>query len=471
MSFTCVTVQGEIAKETLDRWDRDHSWHPFTQMQEYVGLPQLHVDRGEGCWLYDTEGNRYLDGNASVWTNAHGHNDREINEALISQLGKVAHSTYLGLSHPVGAELGRRLADVSPEGLERVIFSDNGSCAIEIALKLSFQYWQLESSPEKRLVVGMEGAYHGDTFGTMSVGNSEAFHGRFAPWCFETLSFPAPSCLEVAGETDLVAMDSSLEALETLLNDRSDEIAALILEPLIQGPAGMRLQPRGFLKAVENLCRKHSVHLILDEVFVGFGRTGTLFACDSEEVEPDFLCLAKGLSAGYLPLAATLTRQSIYEAFLGDFDRGTGFFHGHTFTGNPLAATVSLKSLEKVQRLVNSGRLSDTIEYFGKKLKESFSGHSNVREIRQRGLAAAIDLYLGEGAEPWEVNERMGMQVCVKAREFGLLLRPLMDSVLIVPPLVISNQEIDFLFENLNASIEATLIDSKENNKLKEDEI
>lgn len=436
-------------KEALDQWDRVHSWHPFTQMQEYEALPQLHVDRGEGCWLWDTEGRRYLDGNASVWTNAHGHNDSEINQVLIDQIGKVAHSTYLGLSHPVGARLGAKLAEISPSGLERVIFSDNGSCAVEIALKLSFQYWQLVGKAGKRIVVGMDGGYHGDTFGAMSAGNSESFHGRFAPWCFESLSFPAPYS-EADGE-------ASVQALEELLAEKGEEIACLVMEPSIQGPAGMRLQPLGFVKRVEQICRRYDVHLILDEVFVGFGRMGSLLVSLAEEVSPDFLCLAKGLSAGYLPLAATLTSETIYKAFLGSFESGTGFFHGHTFTGNPLAATVSLKSIEKVERLVASGRLKRTIEYFGRRMVEIFEFHPNLKAMRQRGLAAALDLYPGEGREPWTVNQRMGMQVCLKARSFGLLLRPLMDSILVVPPLVISEDEIDFLFENLRASIDATL--------------
>ena len=457
MAIASTDIVCENSKTTLDQWDRKHSWHPFTQMKEYAALPQLHVERGEGCWVWDTEGNRYLDANASIWTNAHGHNDPEINAALKVQIDKIAHSTYLGLSHPLGAALGKKLADMVPGVLSRAIFSDNGSNAVEIALKLSFQYWQLREKPEKRLVVGMQDGYHGDTFGAMAAGDSGGFHGRFDPWLFESRVFSSPACDEVNGQEFSADTEKSLSELKILLETEGTCIAALILEPSIQGPAGMRLQPKGFLKEVEALCRRFEVHLILDEVFVGCGRTGSMLACDTESIEPDFLCLAKGLTAGYLPLAATLTSESVYQAFLGSFESGRGFFHGHTFTGNPLAACVALKSIEKLERLIDSKRLKETIAYFGERFEEAFRGHPNVDEMRQRGLAAAIDLCPGEGREAWPIDERVGMQVCVEARKQGLLLRPMMESILIVPPLVISSEEIDFLFENLKTALSAVL--------------
>jgi adenosylmethionine-8-amino-7-oxononanoate aminotransferase len=441
----------------FDKMDRDHSWHPFTQMEEYCSIPQLQVERGQGCWIWDTEGNRYLDGNASIWTNAHGHNEPDINAALVEQLGKIAHSTYLGLSHPVGAMLGQRLAELAPESLSRVVFSDNGSNAVEIALKLSFQYWQLVGKPEKRLVVGMENGYHGDTFGAMAAGNSDSFHGRFQPWLFESRKFAAPECSEVNGIVKHSDSDQSLLQLEKVLENEASEIASVIIEPSIQGPAGMRLQPAGFLKQVEVLCRRYGVHLILDEVFVGCGRTGSIFACEQEGVYPDFLCLAKGLTAGYLPLAATLTTEKVYRAFLGSFDTGNAFYHGHTFTGNPLAASVALKSLEKLERLIGSRRLDKTIEDFGRILAETFNGHSNVMDIRQRGLAAAIDLFPGSSRDSWHPNDRVGMKVCLEARKHGLLLRPLLDSILVVPPLVINEEEIGFLFNSLKTAIDAVM--------------
>lgn len=446
-----------MAKERSDLWDRAHSWHPFTQMKEYLGLPPLHIEKAKGSWLFDAEGNHYLDTNASVWTNAHGHNDPELNAALEEQLAKVAHSTYLGLSHPVGAELGARLSEIAPDGLERVTFSDNGSNAVEIALKQSFQYWQSVGRPEKRLVVGFENGYHGDTFGTMSVGGSSGFHGRFADWSFEARKVAPPVCEELNGEVSFEDEASSLAKLERVLAEEGSRVASVILEPWIQGPAGMRLQPKGFLKKVETLCCQYEVHLILDEVFVGFGRTGSLLVCAEEGVRPDFLCLAKGLTAGYLPLAATLTTSEVFEAFLGDFDSGKAFYHGHTFTGNPLAAAVALKSLEKLERLIESGKLDQTIAKFGEGVA-GLAADANARSARQRGMAAAIDLYPGgDETNAWPLNERVGMRVCVAGRENGLLLRPLMDSILLVPPLTISERELDFLFDNLKLTIDKTL--------------
>jgi adenosylmethionine-8-amino-7-oxononanoate aminotransferase len=251
--------------------------------------------------------------------------------------------------------------------------------------------------------------------------------------------------------------DQSLLQLEKVLENEASEIASVIIEPSIQGPAGMRLQPAGFLKQVEVLCRSYGVHLILDEVFVGCGRTGSIFACEQEGVYPDFLCLAKGLTAGYLPLAATLTTEKVYRAFLGSFDTGNAFYHGHTFTGNPLAASVALKSLEKLERLIGSRRLDKTIEDFGRILAETFNGHSNVMDIRQRGLAAAIDLFPGSSRDSWHPNDRVGMKVCLEARKHGLLLRPLLDSILVVPPLVINEEEIGFLFNSLKTAIDAVM--------------
>ncbi|MDQ8182790.1 adenosylmethionine--8-amino-7-oxononanoate transaminase [Pelagicoccus sp. SDUM812005] len=441
----------ESQKGVLDQWDREHSWHPFAQMSEYCALPQVQVERAQGCWLWDVEGRRYLDGNASIWTNVHGHNDPDLNAALLEQASKVAHSTYLGLSHPAGAELGRRLVELSPPGLQRVMFSDNGSNAIEIALKQSFQFWQLQGESDRVLAVGMEDAYHGDTFGTMAVGDSPGFHGRFSRWCFESRVFERPRDESVAEAR------RSLRSLEAVLEAEQGKVACVVLEPWVQGAAGMRLQARGFVKSLEALCRRFGAHLILDEVFVGFGRMGNFFVCRQEGVEPDFLCLAKGLSAGYLPLAATLTRVEIYEAFLGTMDSGRAFIHGHTFTGNPLAAAVALASIQKLERLIESGELEQWIASFGRQVREAFEGHANVSELRVRGMAAAVDLCPAEGESEWSVNDRVGMQVCVAARSEGVLLRPLRDSLLIVPPLVISEEEIAFLIRGILSAIDRVI--------------
>ncbi len=423
--------------------DRRHVWHPFAQMQEYLALPPLAIASGRGGWLTDTEGRTYLDGNASIWTNVHGHNDPDLNAALARQLGRVAHSTMLGLTHQPGAELAAELAALAPAGLGRVFFSDNGSNAVEIALKLSFQYWQLTGLPEKRGVIGLAGGYHGDTFGAMAVGDSGFFHDRFRPWCFATRHFPAPHCREWNGNVRTADSSESLRSLRSLLADHAENTACVILEPSVQGAAGMRMQPPGFVREVAALCRAHGVHLILDEVFVAFGRLGSMLVCTEEGVTPDFLCLAKGLTAGYLPLAATLAREEIFAAFLGPYESRRAFFHGHTFTGNPLAAAVALENIRKLRAPIAAGTLRARAACFGRLIDAAFSAHPHVRAIRQRGFAAALDLAPArDSANEFPVARRVGLQVCLRAREHGLLLRPLGDSLLLVPPLCLSDDEL-----------------------------
>jgi len=427
--------------------DRRHVWHPFTQMQEYGEVPGLAIASGQGGWLTDTEGRTYLDGNASIWTNVHGHNDPDLNAALIRQLDRVAHSTMLGLTHPTGTELAAELAALAPPGLSRVFFTDNGAGAVEVALKLSFQYWQLRGRPEKRGAIGMAEGYHGDTFGAMAVGDSGFFHDRFRSWCFPTDHFPAPHCRELAGRVRAADSAASLAGLRQLLEEKAAQTACLILEPSVQGAAGMRQQPPGFVAAVAALCREFEVHLILDEVFVAFGRLGSMLVCSAEGVVPDFLCLAKGLTAGYLPLAATLVQEEIYAAFLGSYASGRAFFHGHTFTGNPLAAAVALENIRKLRPLLADGIVRDRIACFGQRLESTLARHTGVREVRQRGLAAAVEL------EARSMERRVGLEVCLRAREHGLLLRPLGDSLLLVPPLCLTPSELGQLVDRTAAAL------------------
>jgi len=450
------TVTVSTLPDSTPAADQRHVWHPFTQMQEYFDLPPLAIAAGRGGWLTDTEGRTYLDGNASVWTNVHGHNDPDLNAALQRQLQSVAHSTMLGLTHPVGAELAAALAGMAPAGLDRVFFSDNGAGAVEVALKMSFQYWQLAGRPEKRGVIGMAGGYHGDTFGAMAVGDSGFFHDRFRSWCFPAAHFPAPGCSEWGGRVRAADAAASLEALRALLAAQAGQTACLILEPSVQGAAGMRLQPPGFVREVAALCRAQGVHLILDEVFVAFGRLGSLLVCTEEGVAPDFLCLAKGLTGGYLPLAATLAREEIFAAFLGTYASRRAFFHGHTFTGNPLAAAVALENIRKLRELIDGGALAARIGCFGRLLDEAFARHPRVGEIRQRGLAAAIDID-GKADGGWrraEGGRRVGVEICLRAREHGLLLRPLGDSLLLVPPLCLDESELGQLVDRTAAAID-----------------
>ena len=441
--------------DAIDLADSKHAWHPFTQMKEYQANPRLHLVRGEGSWLIDTEGRKYLDGNASVWTNVHGHNDPDLNAALEKQLHQLAHVTLLGLNHPVATELAEELAGLTNGQLPRCFFTDNGSNAVEVALKLSFQYWQLAGRTEKRGVISMSGAYHGDTFGTMSVGDNRTFHKRFTPWLFSSQLFEAPSHEECAGKIKFSDATKSLQALENILKSQAAQIASLILEPRVQGAAGMHQQPAGFIKAVAQLCQQYDVHLILDEVFTGFGRLGSLTACAEEGVVPDFLCLAKGLAAGYLPLAATLTSEKIYEAFQGEFSEGRTFFHGHTFSGNPLGCAVALASLKKLRPMISSGQIAERAQQLGDEIQKNFSDHPNISNYRQYGLTGAVDFKPASSSEKnWTVDMRVGYQIALAARRHGLVIRPLGDSILFVPPISIQPSEVTHLVQAVRRAMD-----------------
>lgn len=314
-------------------------------------------------------------------------------------------------------------------------------------MKLSFQYWQLKDRPEKRKVISMDEGHHGLSFGAIAVGNNKQMHSRFKPWCFPCEHFKSPECSEYGGKFFHEDDTESIKSLEVLLKKMSKETACVVLESSIQSVAGtgMKLQPRGFLKKIENLCREYEVHLILDEVFVGFGRAGSLFACGKEEVVPDFLCLGKGISAGYLPLGATLTKEEIYEVFLGDFVEGRTFVHGHTYGGNALATTVALKSIELLEERIASGSFDATLKQFESLTTQYFEKHPYIKEVRQRGFMCAIDLYPGVEGKDFEARERVGYKTCQHALKKGLLIRAYKDSIFLIPPLSISGQEIEFL--------------------------
>lgn len=451
-----ATAAASSATDALDAADRCFGWHPFTQMREYQDNPRLHLVRGEGSWLIDGEGKRYLDGNASVWTNVHGHNDPDLNRALREQLEQVAHVTLLGLNHPVATGLAEDLAGLTGGALPRCFYTDNGSNAIEVALKLSFQYWQILGQEAKRGVISMEGAYHGDTFGTMAVGERSEFHRRFNPWLFAAQTFPAPVHSECAGQVARSDASASLAALKAMLERDAATTACVILEPVVQGAAGMVQQPAGFVKAVAALCRQHGVHLILDEVFTGFGRLGTLTASEREGVIPDFLCLAKGLAAGYLPLAATLTSEPIYAAFLGKFSEGKTFFHGHTFSGNPLACAVARASLRKLKPMLASGQVAERATLLGREMQAAFEGHAHVRTFRQLGLTGSVE-FKPASADRWPTDTRAGFQVALAARRHGLIIRPLGDSILFVPPISIQADEVKHLVRAVRLAMDEVL--------------
>jgi adenosylmethionine-8-amino-7-oxononanoate aminotransferase len=413
----------------LSEKDRRYVWHPFTQMQEWTD--PLVIARAEGNELIDTEGRRYLDGISSLWVTVHGHRRPELDAAIRAQLDHVAHSTLLGLANVPSILLAERLVQVAPRGLTRVFYSDSGSTAVEVALKMAFQYQRHRGRPERRCFLALTDAYHGDTIGAVSLGGIPLFHELFRPLLFDAL--------HVAPTT---------EALRAAFAAHGGELAAFIVEPLVQGAAGMRLQPPGFLAEAQRLCREHDVLLIADEVATGFGRTGTLFACEQEDVQPDLMCLAKGLTGGYLPLAATLATDQVFAAFLGAHAEQRTFFHGHTYTGNPLACAVALASLDLFASAQVLERLPPLIEYLAKRMAERLGPLAHVGEIRQRGLMVGVELVqVGVGPVPYPAADPIGARVCAAVRKHGVILRPLGPVVVLMPPLSITAHEIDRLVE------------------------
>ncbi|MDQ6605047.1 MAG: adenosylmethionine--8-amino-7-oxononanoate transaminase [Actinomycetota bacterium] len=412
--------------------DRRHLWHPFTQQLGWCedGAPVV-IDHAEGTNLYDTDGHAYIDGVASLWCNVHGHRRREIDEAIRAQLGRVAHSTLLGLSHQPAIELAEKLLAVTPPGMRRVFYSDSGSTAVEIALKMAFQWWAQRGEPQRTGFICLENGYHGDTLGAVSVGGIDMFHSLYRPLLFDAW----PARLGDAGH------------LAELLDQHGQSVAAVIVEPLVQGAAGMLMAPDGYLRAVRELCDAYGVLLICDEVATGFGRTGAMFACQHEAVTPDLLCVGKGLTGGYLPLAATITTERIYEGFLGAFDEFRTLFHGHTYTGNPLACAAGIATLEIFERERTIERLAPKIELLGRLLDQRVAVLPGVAEVRRRGLMVGIELV------PRPANERLGYQVTLAARRRGALIRPLGDVVVLMPALTMSEADLHRLVAITAAAI------------------
>ena len=441
----------------LREWDKRHVWHPFTQMQDWERNDQIVIEKGEGCWLIDTDGNRYLDGVASMWTNVHGHCRRELNEALKAQVDRLEHSTLLGLASEQSIILAARLADITPAGLDRVFYSDNGSTAMEVAVKMAYQYQAHHGRPERSRFITFRNAYHGDTLGAVSVGGIDIYHATFKPLMFETVQAPAPYCYrcELGCEDRTSCGMKCLEALELIMQEQAGSAAGLVIEPLLQGAGGMIVQPPGFLKGVRALCDRYDLLMIVDEVATGFGRTGRMFACQHEDVVPDIMAVSKGIAAGYLPIAATITNSKVYQAFLGEYSELKTFFHGHTFTGNPLACAVALKSLELFESDQLLVTLQPKISWLAERL-DGFRSLAHVGDIRQCGLAAGIELVEDKTtrrAYPWE--QKIGVQVCLEARKHGIFSRPLGNTVVIFPPLVISDDELELLMDGLHQSIRA----------------
>ncbi|EAX46513.1 adenosylmethionine-8-amino-7-oxononanoate aminotransferase [Thermosinus carboxydivorans Nor1] len=440
--------------QDIERKDKTYVWHPFTQMQDWVENKQLVIAAGDGIKLIDIDGKAYYDGVSSLWLNVHGHRKAAIDQAIIDQLGKIAHTTMLGLANIPAAELAEQLVKIAPPGLTRVFYSDSGSTAVEIAVKMAYQYWQLKGQTQKKKFITLTNAYHGDTVGSVSVGGIDLFHRIFAPLLFETVHAPSPSCFHCTlGDSPAACGFACVVAVEKLLADHHGEIAAMVVEPLVQGAAGMLVQPPGYLRRVRELTQRYGVLLIVDEVATGFGRTGRMFACEHEGVSPDLMTMAKGITGGYLPLAATLTTDEIYNAFLGPVEAQKTFFHGHSYTGNPLACAAALANLRIFRDEQVIENLGPKIEAARRKLA-AFWQLAAVADIRQCGLMIGIELMQDKATkQPYPPAWRMGHRVCMKTREYGLIIRPLGDVVVFMPPLASTVEEIEEMLDIIYRAI------------------
>jgi len=435
--------------DKLKQLDHKYIWHPFTQMQEWMGEEPCIISGGGGHFLIDVQGKKYLDGVSSLWCNVHGHRKSEIDEAIRAQLERIAHSTLLGLSHVPGIQLAEKLIGIAPEGLRRVFYSDSGATAVEIALKMAVQYRQLKGEGQRTSIASLAESYHGDTVGSMSMGYSETFHRFHKSLLFPVLRLTPPHVFRYyrrMSEGD--ALDAALQEARAKLGENKNTLAALVMEPLMQGAAGMWAQPVEYLRALSEICREHGILLILDEVATGFGRTGKMFACEHAAVTPDILCLAKGITGGYLPLAATLSTEEIFSAFLGEYKEFKTFFHGHTYTGNPLGCAAALANLELFERGDVIGKMQAGIAFARARLQNDFLALPHVSDARQWGYMIGIELVQDkETRKNYEPELRMGHKVILEARKRGVLVRPLGDIIILMPPLTITGEELSALLE------------------------
>jgi adenosylmethionine-8-amino-7-oxononanoate aminotransferase len=438
----------------------DHIWYPFTQMREHVKEELVVIDRADGSYLIDIDGKRYIDGVCSLWTNVHGHRHPKLDAALRAQLDKVAHSTLLGLSNTAAIECAAKLAMITPKGLTKIFFSDNGSTGVEVALKMAYQYHlhKGKGSTGRTKFVALKNAYHGDTIGAVSVGGVDLFHGAFRPLLFEALHAESPYCYRCPlGKSAATCGLECADDIERLLKKHGDEVIALIMEPLVQAAGGMIVHPEGYLRKVRKLCDSYGVLMILDEVATGFGKTGKMFACEHENVIPDIMVIAKGITGGYLPLAATVTNEEIYGAFLGRYDEFKTFFHGHTFTGNPLACALAVANMELFETEDVLSHVNLIADRMGRNLEKT-AALAHVGEVRRRGVMTGIELVIDKSTrEPYHVAQRIGHAVTLAARKKGLIIRPLGNVMVLMPPLSLSIAECDKMCTIIHDSIiEAT---------------
>jgi adenosylmethionine-8-amino-7-oxononanoate aminotransferase len=451
----------DVKPEDLERWDLECVWHPFTQMSEWEGEGPVVVASAEGMELVDARGKRYLDGVSSLWVNVHGHRHPVLDAAVRDQLDRVAHSTFLGLSNEPAVRLARALVDLAPGNPSRVFYSDNGSTACEVALKMVYQGLRQRGGegPERSLFACLKEGYHGDTVGSVSVGGIDLFHTTYRPLLFDTVKLPAPYCYRCPlGEEPASCGLACADAAEDELDRHEGRIAGLIMEPLVQGAAGILVHPSGFLARMKKACEARGLLFIADEVATGFGRTGTMFAVEQEGVEPDVLAVAKGLTGGYLPLAATLVREDLFEAFRAPYAEKKTFFHGHTYTGNPLACAAALANLEVFEAEKTLETMQGKIAYLSRELTR-FIELDAVGDVRQKGFMVGIELVADrETRRPFPLAERTGAKACREARERGVILRPLGDVVVIMPPPAMGETQLGRVLEAAYEGIRAATL-------------
>ncbi|RJR10506.1 adenosylmethionine--8-amino-7-oxononanoate transaminase [Candidatus Parcubacteria bacterium] len=454
--------------KNLEEQDKKFIWHPFTQMKDWIKEKPIIITEGRDCFVKDAYGKWYLDGVSSIWVSIHGHRKKEIDDAIKEQLDKIAHSTLLGLSNIPSILLAEKLISLTDKSfaglqpqLSKVFYSDNGSTAVEVALKMAFQYWIHKGVKGKHSFLSLKNAYHGDTIGAVSVGGIDIFHEVFKPLLFKTYKAPSPYCYRCDfGKTFLECSFACLAEMENILEKHSDEIAAVIIEPIVQAAGGMIVWPEGYLKGIRELCNKYNVLLIADEVATGFGRTGKMFACEHENVFPDIMCLSKGITNGYMPLAVTLSTDEIYNAFIGEFKEMKTFFHGHSYTGNPLACAAAIASIDLFEKEEILKNMQPKIALLEERLKD-IADLPNVGNVRNKGLIAGIELVkdkLLKKPYPWE--EKMGWKVAYKAREEGVLIRPLGNVIVIMPPLSMSIENLNCLMDVIKRAIIAVTMNN-----------
>lgn len=439
----------------LQKRDLAHVWHPCSQMKDYEELPPIVIKSGKGIYLYDENGKEYIDAVSSWWVNIFGHANEQISTALANQAFQLEHAIFANFTHEPAIFLAEKLAKITPDGLTKVFFADNGSSAIEVALKMSFQYHLQKNKPNKKRFLAFTDAYHGETLGALSVGGVDLYSKIYEPLLLDTLRAQGPDCFRCPfNQNPNHCSTPCLASVENILEKHHEEISAVIIEPLIQAAAGMKMYPPSYLKGLKDLCVTYDVHLIADEIAVGFGRTGTMFACEQAEITPDFMCLSKGLTGGYLPLSAVLTTDEIYDAFYDDYESNKAFLHSHSYTGNPLACRVALEVIKIFEEDKYIEKNKKKSAYMRELSSNLFNQQPYVGEYRQVGMVGAIELVKNkETKEPFPTKDRIGYQIYQIALEKGLLLRPLGNVLYFMPPYVIENEEIDKMIYTANQAI------------------